>query len=146
MRRLFAVVLVVALMGSACSKDKNVTPTPSGGSSAPSSSAPPLSLAKGVYGWDAYGIEAVLTPGTDTWTLEIQNKTGAKIDQPGIYALASDDGHRVDATLVGAKPLADGESGTLDVSWPPDFDSKGNMGMVMLMIGSELYGGFERGR
>ena len=144
MRRLFAVVLVAALMISACVKAKNDTPTPSGAGSAPSSSAPPL--AKGVYGWNAYGVEAVLTPGTGTWTLKIRNNTGARIDKPGIYALASDDGHRVDATVAGAKPLADGGSATLAVSWPSDFDSEGEGGMVMLMVGSDLYGGFERGR
>jgi len=144
MRRWFALLVVAVLMTSACTKDKGTsTPTPGGGS-APSSTAPPL--AKGVYGWDAYGVDAVLTPGDETWTLKIKNTSGAKVEAPGIYALASDDGHKVDATLEGAKPLADGESATLDVSWPSDFDARGNTGMVMLMIGPDLYGGFERGR
>lgn len=144
MRRLFALVLVAVLMISACSKNKGVTPSPSGGSPAPSSSV--QALAKGTYGWDAYGVVAVLTPGASTWTLKISNSSGVKIDKPGIYALASNDGHRVDATVAGSKPLADGQSATLDVSWPADFDARNNAGMVMLTIGSALYGGFERGR
>jgi hypothetical protein len=143
MRRLLAMVAVAVLMVSACAKEKSSqTPTPSG-SVAPSSVAP---VAKGTYGWDAYGVDAVLTPGADSWSLKIQNKTGAKIDQPGVYALANMDGHRVDATVEGAEPLADGESATLTVTWPSDFDPKTSIGMVMLTIGPDLYGGFEKGR
>ena len=143
MRRLFALVVVAVLMTSGCTKEKSgPTPTPSG-SAAPSSAAP---VAKGTYGWDAYGVDAVLTPGADAWSLKIQNKTGAKIDRPGVYALASMDGHKVDATVEGAEPLADGESATLTVTWPSDFDPRTGIGMVMLTIGPDLYGGFEKGR
>lgn len=144
MRRLLTLVVVAVLMTSGCTNDKG-GPTPSSvGSSGASSSAPPL--AKGVYGWNAYGVNAILTPGDGSWSLKIKNTSGEKIGAPGIYALASDDGHKVDATVDGAKPLADGESATLDVTWPADFNAHENSGMIILMIGSDLYGGFERGR
>ncbi|MCJ7831973.1 MAG: hypothetical protein MUP92_00815, partial [Actinobacteria bacterium] len=68
-----------------------------------------------------------------------------KLGAPGVYALASDDGHEVDAKVKGSRPLADGASATLEVTWPADFDRK-NVGMVMLLMGEDLYGGFAKGR
>jgi hypothetical protein len=135
-------VLVAALAVSGCTKADETKPSPSVGGST-STEAP--EVLKGTYGWGAYGVTATLKPGDETWSLEIENDSGKKIGAPGIYALASDDGHRVDSTVEGAKSLADGGSATLDVTWPPDFDEK-NVGMVMLLIGGDLYGGFERGR
>jgi len=143
MRRLFALLVVAVLMTSACTKEKGgSTPTP--GSSGVSSTASPLE--KGTYGWNAYGIDALLAPGADTWTLEIKNTSGQKVGAPGIYALKSDTGEKVEATVEGAVSLADGESATLNVTWPTDFSAHENAGMIMLLIGSDLYGGFERGR
>lgn len=142
MRRLLGVVLIAVLAVSACTKADQSDPSPSGGGS---TSTAVLDVAKGTYGWGAYGVTATLKPGAEAWTLEIENDTEKKIDAPGIYALASDDGHQIDATVEGAKPLADGDSATLDVTWPADFDQK-NVGMVMLLIGDDLWGGFERGR
>ena len=140
--RLVGVVLAAVLAVSACTKAEEADPTPSAGTSTATEA---LDVAKGTYGWGAYGVTATLKPGSEAWSLEIQNDTGKKIDAPGIYALASDDGHQIHATVEGAKPLADGDSATLDVTWPADFDQK-NVGMVMLLIGDDLWGGFERGR
>lgn len=141
MRRSLAVaILAVAVLAAACTKDEDV--------SSPSPATPSTGASQAIganqYGWDAYGVTAVLTPTPGTWRLKITNHTGTKIDAPGIYALAADDGHRIDATVEGAEALADGESGTLEVAWPSDFDNK-NVGMVMLMVGEDLYGGFLRG-
>lgn len=142
MRRLIGVVLMAVLAVSACTKADESDPSPSAEGSTSTESP---DVAKGTYGWGAYGVTATLKPGAEAWTLEIENDSGKKVDAPGIYALASDDGHQIDATVKGAKPLADGGSATLDVTWPADFDQK-NVGMVMLLIGDDLYGGFERGR
>ena len=139
-----AALLVVAVLAtSACTKDKGTsTPNPSGSATSPS----PSPLEKGVYGWDAYGVDALLTPGSSAWTLKITNTSGAKIEAPGIYALKADTGDKVMAVVAGAKPLSDGESATLDVTWPADFNARDNAGMIMLTIGPDLYGGFDRGR
>lgn len=140
MRRVVGVVLIAVLAVSACTKAEEPQASPSS-----STSSTELNVAEGTYGWSAYGVTATLTPGPEAWSLEIANDSGRKLGAPGVYALASDDGHEVDAKVQGSRPLADGASATLEVTWPADFDRK-NVGMVMLLMGEDLYGGFEKGR
>lgn len=143
MRRWLVGIVVVGLLASACTKAKTDTsPSPSAGS--PDGSPSAATVVKGTYGWDAYGVTATLKPGDGAWSLEIKNTSGAKIDKPGIYALGQMDGHQVDATVAGSKPLGDGDLETFDVTWPPEFDPK-NAGMIMLTVGNDLYGGFQQG-
>lgn len=134
------VALVVVLATSACTKSDEATSSPTA-----AASVADIDVPQGDYGWAAYGVTATLVPGQDSWTLDIKNASGEKLGAPGIYALASDDGHQIDATVEDSQPLADGAEETLNVVWPQDFDPK-NVGMVLLLMGDELYGGFERGR
>jgi hypothetical protein len=144
MRRRLVWIAVIAFAASACTKGGgDATPPPPSGQPTPS---PSIVLDKGTYGWDAYGVTAVLTPQAEGWSLEIENTSGEKIGAPGIYALRSDTGARVDATVTNAQPLPNGGSATLDVTWPQDFNARDNAGMIMLVVGDSLYGGFDRGR
>jgi hypothetical protein len=136
--------LVLVLAVSACDKGDS-QPSPSAEPKpSTASGSPVIDLAAGQYGYEAYGVEAVLSPKGGQWTLEVSNSAGTKLDAPGIYVLDARDGHQIDATVEGAKPLADKEKATLTVTWPPDFDEK-QIGMVILTIGGDNYGAFIRG-
>ena len=135
-------VLILAVAVAACTGDKD-EPEPS---AKPATSQAPeeLVVEAGTYGYEAYGVKATLKPEGDAWTLEISNSSGDKLDAPGLYALDARDGHQVDATVEGSKPMNDGDSETLNVTWPTDFDDK-QIGMIVLLMGDDNYGAFIRG-
>ena len=133
-----ACVLLVLLLVS-CTKEK---PAPSPITSRPSgSSVSPSPIKPGEYGYDASGVNATLEPKEGAWALKVTNTSGQKIGAPGVYALDASDGHRIDATLKGARPLEDGGSGSYSVIWPQDFDPK-QSGMIIFMVGEDMYGAF----
>lgn len=144
MRKLLVIAVLLVLATAACNGDGKETEPSKTPASSSSQSGEELVVPAGTYGFDAYGVVATLEPKGDGWTLKVENKSGTRLDAPGIYALDARTGEQFDATLDGAKPMEDGFSETLDVTWPEGFDDK-QIGMVILTIGDSNYGGFIRG-
>jgi len=132
--------LVLALLLASCTKEEPA-PSPTTRPTESSTSVSPSPIKTGDYGYDASGVSATLQPKEGAWTLEVANDSGDKIGAPGVYALDASDGHQVDATVKGAKPLEDGESGSYSVNWPAGFDAR-RAGMIIFMVGEDMYGGF----
>jgi hypothetical protein len=87
------------------------------------------------------GLEATFTLKGTSGKLEITNNSGKDVGAPAVYSLDPTSGDRVDATVGGAEPLADGTSGSYTVTFPDGFDAVA-AGFVGLEFGSKDYGGF----
>lgn len=141
-KSLIVMGILLALAASACTKDDEPTPAPDASPSAGATAE--IELEAGQYGYEAYGVTAVLEPKGGKWTLEVSNDSGYEVGAPALYALDARDGHQIDATVEGAEALKDGASETLQVTWPQDFDDK-QIGMIVLLLGGDNYGALARG-
>jgi len=140
-RRTSTACVLLALVLASCTKEKPVPSPITPGSAGSGTEISPSPIKAGEYGYDASGVSATLEPKESAWALKVTNESGEKIGAPGVYALDASDGHRIDATVEGARPLEDGGSGSYQVIWPQDFDPK-QSGMIILLVGEDMYGGF----
>jgi hypothetical protein len=77
----------------------------------------------------------------NTGTMQVQNKTGHGLDAPHLYVEDGTDGHRIDGKVVGAVPIANGETKTFEVQFPPAVSPK-EIGLVILLFGTLNFGAF----
>jgi hypothetical protein len=137
MRTLRAVTaaLLLALLhsgGAACtSPDDRATVSPS----------PTLEVAPGAYRYRARGIEATFELRGGSGTLTVSNTTGFPFDDPGVYLLDARDGSRVDAEVIDAAPVPDGETREFEVAIPGAPEAK-HVGMIVLLVGDADLGAF----
>jgi hypothetical protein len=140
--RTVAPFLVVAAL-TACTTgpgtDASPSPPPSG-----SSPVPTISVSAGttVYVYRNAGLTATLELRGHSGTLEIANETGRELARPAFYLLDARDGHRVDGHVDGAAATADGRTATFPVTFGAI--EVRNIGLAVLLIGSDNYGAFVR--
>jgi hypothetical protein len=144
--RLSALTLGLVLSVAACTgggdgKDggKTTGPTGQSGVSGPTGtiSVPPGS---NVYRYVNAGLVAILDLDTDT--LEIQNRTGHELAKPAFYVLDARDGTEIDGQVQASAVVPDGQTETFDVTLS-GIEPK-NIGMAILLMGKDNYGGFVR--
>ncbi|MGH9248204.1 MAG: hypothetical protein ACRD0W_01600 [Acidimicrobiales bacterium] len=119
---------------------------PSVGTPAPTestivTSAPPGAVvyaSSDTFGGDRR-LDVVLTLERRTGTLRVSNSTGEEIDPPGLYVVRVDDRERVEATIRGARPIADGATETFDVELPPGMAQE-DIKLVGLLFGADEFG------
>ena len=137
MRTLRAVTtaLLLALLcsgGAACtSSNGNASVSPS----------PSLEVAPGAYVYRAKGIVATFELNGGSGTLSVFNGTGFPFDDPGVYLLDARDGSRIDAEVIDAAPVPDGQTREFDVTIPGAPRAK-NVGLIALLEGDADLGAF----
>jgi hypothetical protein len=114
-----------------------VPPTASG----PVTSTPSMqvSFTPGSFKYVNSGLTVTLKLTTNTGTMVVQNETGHGLDEPGLYVEDGSDGHRIDGRVVGAVPIANGETKTFKVEFPPVVSPK-EIGLVLLLFGTLNFG------
>jgi hypothetical protein len=143
--RLPALTIVLVLALSACTggdaKDGGKTSGPTG-PTAVSGPTGTISFPPGsnVYRYVNAGLVAILDLDTDT--LEIQNRTGHELAKPGFYVLDARDGTEIDGQVQASAAIPDGQTETFDVTLT-GIEPK-NIGMAILLMGRDNYGGFVR--
>jgi hypothetical protein len=135
MRTLRAVTaaLLIALLcsgGAACTSSNGDVRNP-----------PSLEVAPGAYVYRSDEIEATFELNGDAGTLSVFNGTGFPLDDPGVYLLDARDGSRVDAEVMDAAPVPDGETGEFEVAIPGAPEAK-HVGMLVLLAGDADLGAF----
>ncbi|HEX6580664.1 MAG TPA: hypothetical protein VF195_07320 [Actinomycetota bacterium] len=137
MRTLRAVTaaLLLALLhsGSAACTSSNGGPSVS--------ASPSLDVAPGGYVYRSEEIEATIEITGEAGTLTVFNGTGFPLDDPGVYLLDARDGSRVDAEVIDAAPVPDGETGEFEVTIPGAPEAK-HVGLIVLLAGDADLGAF----
>lgn len=134
---------LLALLAAGCSGSKTGEGGRSGGPSKASETptavftGPPGSV---VYRYANAGLVATLVLEGQGGTLEIDNGTGRELPKPGFYILDARDGHRIDGSVEDAAPVPDGDKKEFAVSFTRIEDK--NIGLVVLLMGPDNYGGF----
>ncbi|HZD80809.1 MAG TPA: hypothetical protein VE646_12325 [Actinomycetota bacterium] len=134
-----AIALAAACTGSGGGSSDRPTPattTPAGSPVAAVTGPPGAAL----YHYANTGLDATIQFEGDTGTLTIQNGTGHELAAPGFYILDARDGTRIKGTVRDPAPVPDGETQEFTVSFKGLEDK--NIGLVVLMIGSDNYGAF----
>jgi len=140
-RRILPLLCLVLLLAGACTKGGGNTPSRTT-SVVPSSPVPtgPVRFEPGEYRYAFGGVTASLSfEGSDA-TLEVKNASGNDLDPPGVYVIQGT-GERVDGTVAGAAAVADGATGTFQVSFPKSVTEK-SIGLVILEFGDANWGAF----
>jgi hypothetical protein len=105
------------------------------------SPSPVLEVPPGAYVYRTKGIEATFELRADAGTLSVFNDTGYPLDDPGVYLLDARDGSRVDAEVIDAAPVTDGETSEFEVTIPGAPRAK-HVGMIVLLAGDADLGAF----
>jgi hypothetical protein len=133
--RAMTAALLLALLysgGAACTSSNgkpSVSPSPS------------LEVARGAYVYRAKGIEATFELRGDEGTLSVFNGTGFPFRDPGLYLLDARDGSRVDAEVIDAAPVPDGETRAFEVTIRGAPRAK-HVGLIALLAGDADLGAF----
>ena len=105
------------------------------------SPSPPLEVAPGAYVYLSDEIEATFELRGGSGTLSVFNGTGFPLDDPGVYLLDARDGSRVDAEVIEAAPVPDGETSEFEVAIP-GAPVERHVGMIVLLAGDADLGAF----
>ena len=100
-----------------------------------------VSFTPGSFKYVNSGLTVTLQLTNNTGTMVVQNKTGHGLDKPDLYVEDGTDGHRIDGRVIGAAPIADGETKTFQVQFPPLVSPK-EIGLVLLLFGTLNFGAF----
>ncbi len=107
----------------------------------PDSRSPSLEVAPGAYVYLSDEIDATFELTGDAGTLSVLNRTGFPLDDPGMYLLDARDGSRIDAEVIDAAPVPDGETRTFEVAIPGAPEAK-HVGLIVLLAGDADLGAF----
>jgi len=136
-RAVLIAMLVVA--GAACtggSASTDATP-PSSASPLPTTNVD-AKIVPGVWTYDLRGLKATFTWRDGPPALTVKNGTGIEVGAPAVYVVTQDQ-HRVDGSIDGSVPLADGAQGQYIVTFPGDLQRE-DVGLVVLELGDENWG------
>ena len=128
-------ISAVACTGGGASTDTAASSPPP---SPPPSSNVDVKMVPGVWTYDLRGLKATFTWKDAPPTLSVDNGTGIDLGAPAIYVVTQDQ-RRVDATLDGAAPLADGADADFTVAFPGGL-TRDDVGLVVLEFGDENWG------
>jgi hypothetical protein len=137
-RSLPALLLVLALMGAACTGD-DPSPSPSDttdtGSPLPTEDVP-VDFVPGEWTYENNGVTVAFS--WEGGTLSVENGSGAELGAPGLYVVTRTQEH-VDAEVADTAPVADGDPADLVATFPPDL-ALADVGLVVLRFGDQNWG------
>jgi hypothetical protein len=137
------VVAVVLVLCVACTVDR---PAPTGPPSSPPTtpSAPPsvdpgdVAFEPGEFQYEWRRVRIRFSMDGNGGTLEIDNASGSRLGEPGLYAILGD-GTRRDGTIGSPAGIPDGEQASFEVTFPSDVDET-TVGLIVLLIGGNNWG------
>ena len=100
-----------------------------------------VSFTPGSFSYVNAGLTVALQLKENTGTMQVKNETGHALDAPDLYVEDGTDGHRIDGKVVGAAPIANGETKSFQVEFPPAVSPK-EIGLVILLFGTLNFGAF----
>ena len=142
-RRTISLLLLVAVLGIACTGGGADDGTQTPDSTAPTTSPPPtgpVHFRPGEYRYEAVGVSATLSFDGHTATMDVKNATGTDLAAPALYVIQGT-GERVDGTIADATSIADGQTARFAVAFPDGVSPK-SIGLVILLFGDSNYGAF----
>jgi hypothetical protein len=139
LRRFGAPLLLLLVLGSACTGD-GTGPSPSTTKGSAATSAP-AELTPGNFRYQNAGLQVSLNLQSNTGTMDVDNASGYALGKPSLYVLDGLTGKHIDGKVPDARPLADGEQATFHVQFPPEVTPK-SLGLVILLFGGDNYGAF----
>jgi hypothetical protein len=134
-------IVLVAMLGAACTGDDGDEPTPTTG---PTSMSPvpsgPVRFELGHYAYEFGGVTADLVFDGSDATMDVKNASGAELAVPSLYVVLGTGGQQ-DGTVTDAAPIPDGESATFQVTFPDQVNER-TVGLVVLSFGASNWGNF----
>jgi hypothetical protein len=148
--RFIALALALAALLAACTDDGNggsptgpVTGgtgnTAGGGGPTPVTTGP---AARGTYEYVNAGLRVIVEiDGTDG-TMEVDNGTERELEPPDFYILDARDGTEIEGEVAEPAPTPAGETATFAISF--EGIEVRNIGLLVLLFGTDNYGAFVR--
>ena len=150
LRRLPLVLLVVlATTAAACTggddpdpslSDGGSEPTEPTGSPLPTEDPGAVAFERGLFRYQFNFVTAELRWDGGDGELTVDNGSDGDLDEPGLYAVTSDQ-REVPGEVTGTAPVAAGDSATFEISFPDDVAFE-QTGFVVLLFGDENWGAF----
>jgi len=133
-------VVVVGVLAGCTKGGGHASPTPSSASTAPATPTHvgPENFQPGEYRYSFNSVTASLSFDGSSATLDVTDGSGADLAAPGLYVILGT-GRRVDGTVTDPAPIANGASGTFQVTFPSTVTPK-TIGLVILLFGDSNYG------
>jgi hypothetical protein len=137
-RSLPALLLVLALMGAACTGD-DPSPSPSDttdtGSPLPTEDVP-VDFVPGEWTYENNGVTVAFS--WEGGTLSVENGSGAELGPPGLYVVSQTQ-ERFDAEVAETGPIPDGDAAGFVATFPDGLTLK-DVGLVVLLFGDQNWG------
>jgi hypothetical protein len=134
-------IVLVAMLGAACTGGDGDEPTPSTG---PTSTSPvpsgPVRFEPGHYAYEFHGVTVDLVFDGSDASMDVKNASGAELAAPSLYVVMGT-GVQQDGVVTDAAPIPDGESATFQVSFPEQVNER-TVGLVVLSFGDSNWGNF----
>ena len=125
--------------GSTSSSTTSTSGTSETPSSLPTSDLGPVQFVEGEYSYENEGVTVDLTwKGDGPGTLKVDNGSGTDLQAPRLYAVTAAD-QEIPATVTDAATIPDGESVTLQVSFPASL-KLADAGLIVLEFGDQNWG------
>jgi hypothetical protein len=138
-RRILPLIVLVAVLGVACTGGDGEQPTPAP-SSTTTSPVPtgPVHFEPGHYAYEFGGVTVDLVFDGSDASMDVKNASGAELAAPSLYVVTGT-GEQRDGVVTDAVAIPDGESATFQVTFPDDVDER-TAGLVILSFGDSNYG------
>jgi hypothetical protein len=148
--RFIALALALAAMLAACTDDGDgAEPTGpgTGGTGPTTGSVGPAPVttgpaAHGTYEYVNAGLRVVIEIDGTEGTMEVENGTGRELESPDFYILDARDGTEIEGEVADPAPTPAGETATFDISF--EGIEVRNIGLLVLLFGTDNYGAFVR--
>lgn len=139
--RILPLLVLVAVLGTACTSDDGDEPTPP---PSPTTTSPvptgPVRFEPGHYRYEFGGVIADLVFDGNVATMDVKNASGAALGEPSLYVVDATGAH-LDGIVTDAATIPDGESATFEVTFPDGVNER-TIGLVILSFGESNYGAF----
>jgi hypothetical protein len=132
-----AVASLAACTGSSAVSTSAVSSTQSS-AVAPPTVDQPVKFVPGEYDYSYQDVNVTFSWKDDKGVLTVDNGSGTQLGPPGMY-VETHQQTRVDAVVKGAKPIPDGKTVTLDVTFPSTLKAE-DIGLFAILFGQENWG------
>jgi hypothetical protein len=148
--RFVALALVLAALLAACTDDGNggePTGPGTGGTGTTTGGVGPTPVttgpaARGTYEYVNAGLRVIVEIDGTEGTMEVENGTDRELEPPDFYILDARDGTEIEGEVAEPAPTPGGETATFAISF--EGIEVRNIGLLVLLFGTDNYGAFVR--
>ncbi len=112
-------------------------PTPTGAAPV-ASDVGDIEFVPGEYAYDFNNISATLSMDGNTATLDVRNRSGSELGDPGMYVIVGE-GTRYEGTVASASTIPDGDDATFQITFPEQVKPD-SVGLAILLFGDSNAG------